>query len=58
MRALVNLGASNREVANIRCRTDENHVSAHVPYGVYAVSLMINDRPSDTKKIFVSHLNY
>lgn len=55
---VVDIGAGNREVANIRCRTDENHVSAHVPYGVYAVSLMINDRPSDTKKIFVSHLNY
>lgn len=48
---------NNRFVANVPCTEPEATIGIHVPYGVYAVSLMINGYPAHTKKILVSHLD-
>lgn len=54
---VVNL-SSNNIVAQVPCPNDTNSIGAHVPYGVYAVSLMVNDYPAYTTKLIVSHYSY
>ncbi len=54
---VVNL-ANNYITAQLPCNKQQGTVGAHVGYGAYVVSLMVDKYPADNARIIVSHSNH